>query len=183
MSEIEALLPSDADLISRAQSGEIDAFGELYSRYLDPIYRYIRSRVDENSDAEDLCEAVFLRTFEALDRYQERGHPFSAYLYQVARNQLADHYRNQEIWVDLEQVAKPASVDGDPEAAIARHEKLMDVVVSLGKLREDYQEVIRLRVILELPTSTVAMWMDRSPGAVRVLLHRALAALREELDG
>ena len=124
-----------------------------------------------------------MRTFEALDRYQERGHPYSAYLYQVARSQLADHYRSQEILVDLEQVAKPASPDVDPEAAVMRHEKLMDVAVSLGKLREDYQEVIRLRVILELPTPTVAMWMDRSQGAVRVLLHRALAALRKELDG
>lgn len=183
MNESDTLTPSDAELISRAQSGEIEAFGELYGRYLDPIYRYIRSRVDETSDAEDLCEAVFLRTFEALDRYQERGHPYSAYLYQVARNQLADHYRSQEILVDLEQVAKPASRDAEPEAAIMRHEKLMDVAISLGKLREDYQEVIRLRVILELPTSTVAMWMDRSQGAVRVLLHRALAALRKELDG
>lgn len=183
MNESETLTPSDAELISRAQSGEIEAFGELYGRYLDPIYRYIRSRVDETSDAEDLCETVFLRTFEALDRYQERGHPYSAYLYQVARSQLADHYRSQEILVDLEQVAKPASPDADPETAIMRHEKLMDVAVSLNKLREDYQEVIRLRVILELPTSEVAMWMDRSQGAVRVLLHRALAALREELDG
>jgi RNA polymerase sigma-70 factor (ECF subfamily) len=182
MSETDTPYPSDAELIAQAQSGNIEAFGELYGRYLDPIYRYVRTRVDETADAEDLCEAVFLRTFEALDRYQERGHPFSAYLYQVARNQLADHYRTQEVLVDLEQVAKPAPPDTDPEAAILRHEKLMDIVISLGKLREDYQEVIRLRVILELPTSTVAMWMDRSPGAVRVLLHRGLAALREELD-
>ncbi|MFQ5943629.1 MAG: RNA polymerase sigma factor [Anaerolineales bacterium] len=182
MSESEAQYPSDADLIARAQSGETEAFGDLYARYLDPIYRYVRSRVNETADAEDLCEAVFLRTFEALDRYEERGHPFSAYLYQVARSQLADHYRTQEVRMDLEQVAKPASTDADPEAAITQHEKLMDIVMALGKLREDYQEVIRLRVLLELPTSTVAMWMDRSPGAVRVLLHRALIALREELD-
>ncbi len=103
-----------------------------------------------------------MRTFEALDRYQERGHPFSAYLYQVACNQLADHYRTQEVLVDLEQVAKPAPPDTDPEAAILRHEKLMDVAISLGKLQRDYQEVIRLRVILELPTSAVAMWMDQN---------------------
>ncbi len=183
MSEFEATFPTDADLINRAQSGEIEAFGELYSRYLDPIYRYVRSRVEETADAEDICEAVFLRSFEALDRYQERGHPFSAYLYQVARSQLADHHRTKEIWVDLEQVAKPAAPNGDPEAAVALNERLMDIVVAMGNLPDDYQEVIRLRVILELPTSTVAMWMDRSPGAVRVLLHRALSALREALDG
>lgn len=183
MSKVENPSSSDADLIARAQSGEIEAFGELYARYLDPIYRYIRTRVDKTADAEDLCEAVFLSTFEALDRYQERGHPFSAYLYQVARNRLADHYRTREIRVDLDQVSEPAAADADPEAAYAQRERVLDAVHSLRKLREDYQEVIRLRVILELPTSTVAMWMDRSPGAVRVLLHRALVALREELDG
>ncbi len=183
MTKVEIPSPSDADLIARAQSGEIEAFGELYARYLDPIFRYIRTRVDETADAEDLCEAVFLSTFEALDRYQERGHPFSAYLYQVARNQLADHYRTREIRVDLEQVSEPAAADADPEATYAQRERVLDAVHSLGKLRDDYQEVIRLRVILALPTSTVAMWMDRSPGPVRVLLHRALVALREELDG
>lgn len=183
MSETDTPLPSDAELIARAQSGEIEAFGELYTRYLDPIYRYVRTRVDGTADAEDLCETVFLRSFEALDRYQERGHPFSAYLYQVARSQLADYYRTRKVRVDLEQVSDPAAEDWDPEGAYAQHEQVLDVVYSMGKLREDYQEVIRLRVILELPTSTVAMWMDRSPGAVRVLLHRALAALREELDG
>ena len=183
MSKVEIPSPSDADLIAQAQNGQIEAFGKLYERYLDPIYRYIRTRVDEAADAEDLCEAVFLRTFEALDRYQERGYPFSAYLYQVARSQLADFYRTHVVGVDLEQVPEPAAEDADPEAAYAQRERALDAVHSLGKLRDDYQEVIRLRVILELPTSTVAMWMDRSPGAVRVLLHRALIALREELDG
>ncbi len=173
---------SYAELIARAQSGEIEAFGELYARYLDPIYRYIRTRVDEAADAEDLCEAVFLSTFEVLDRYQERGHPFSAYLHQVARN-LADNYRTQEVRVDREQVSEPAAPDADPEAAYAQRERALHAVDSLLKLQEDYQDVIRLRVVLELPTSTVAIWMDRSPGAVRVLLHRALVALREELDG
>ncbi len=183
MSETNTPSASDAELISQVQSGNMEAFGELYARYLDPIYRYIQTRVDEAADAEDLCEVVFLRTFEALDRYEERGHPFSAYLYQVARNQLADHYRTQDVRVALEQVAEPISDELDPEDAYALQERVLDVINSLGNLREDYQEVIRLRVVLELPTATTAMWMDRSPGAIRVLLHRALVALREDVDG
>ena len=182
MSKVEILSPSDADLITQAQNGQVEAFGKLYERYLDPIYRYIRTRVDATEEAEDLCEAVFLRSFEALDRYQERGHPFSAYLYQVARNQLADYYRSQTANVDLEQIVEPADPRGDPEASYAQREQYVRAVRKLGELREDYQEVIQLRVVLELPTDTVAVWMDRSPGAVRVLLHRALVALRENLD-
>ena len=183
MNEADTPHPSDAELIARAQSAEIEAFGELYAQYRDPIFRYVRTRVDETSDAEDLCEAVFLRTFEVLGRYQECGHPFSAYLYQVARNLLADNYRTQEVRRNREQVSELAAPDADPEAAYAQRERALHAVDSLRKLQEDYQDVIRLRVVLELPTSTAAMWMDRSPGAVRALLHRAPVALREELDG
>jgi RNA polymerase sigma-70 factor (ECF subfamily) len=96
---------------------------------------------------------------------------------------LADHYRTQDVRVALEQVAEPISDELDPEDAYALQERVLDVINSLGNLREDYQEVIRLRVVLELPTATTAMWMDRSPGAIRVLLHRALVALREDVDG
>src|SRR3990172_6387302 len=124
MTEGQATERSDAELIALAQTGESEAFGELYRRYLDPIYRYIRVRVGENRLAEDLSEMVFLRSFESLGKYKERGHPFSAYLYRVARN---------------------------------------------------------LRVVLGLTTAEVAVWMGRSEGAVRVLLHRALKSLREQL--
>src|SRR3989337_814471 len=86
---------SDFDLISRAQSGDADAFGELYLRYVNPIYRYIRMRVGDTQVAEDLTEMVFLRSFKSLPDYRERGHPFSAFLYRVARNMLIDHYRTK----------------------------------------------------------------------------------------
>jgi RNA polymerase sigma-70 factor (ECF subfamily) len=63
-----------------------------------------------------------------------------------------------------------------------QQEELLAVAQALGQLSEDYREVIRLRVVLELPTETVASWMGRSPGAVRVLLHRALKELNQSLD-
>ena len=80
MNEGQTTERSDAELIDLAQRGESEAYGELYRRYLDPIYRYIRIRVGEDRLAEDLSEMVFLRSFESLGKYKERGHPFSAYL-------------------------------------------------------------------------------------------------------
>ncbi|MGH2619140.1 MAG: RNA polymerase sigma factor, partial [Anaerolineales bacterium] len=147
--------------------------------YLDPIYRFIRMRVDGERDAEDLCETVFLRTYEALDRYEDRGHPFSAYLHQVAKNLLADYYRHHsklEPEGELESAGDESGGDRDQQ------EELLAIAQALGQLPEDYREVIRLRVVLELPTETVASWMGRSPGAVRVLLHRALRELNQNLD-
>lgn len=174
-------LPADAELIAQAKAGQIEAFGELYQRYLDPIYRYIRIRVAEDNIAEDLTELVFLRAFEALRRYKERGRPFSAFLYQVARNLLVDHYRQQKREVPLETADDMAVSDPTIDEHIMRSERIEMLQRAMVDLRPDYQEVIRLRVILALPTATVAEWMGRSEGAVRVLLHRALNSMRERL--
>jgi len=182
MSREETSAPGDAELIAQAQNGRVEAFGELYARYSDQLFRYIRLRVDRAADAEDLCETTFLRSFEALGRYKERGHPFSAYLYRVARNLLVDHYRSQGQQLQIDEVHDPALETPDPSEDVSRHEQYQQIARALGRLPEDYQEVIRLRVVLELPTPTVAAWMDRSPGAVRVLLHRALNALREGFE-
>lgn len=181
MSDDQPTERSDAKLIDLAQRGENEAFGELYRRYLDPIYRYLRVRVSNDALAEDLSEMVFLRAFESLGSYRERGHPFSAYLYRVARNLLVDHYRRQRQELPLE--AEPELVDRglDVDVEVIRREKLRGIRTALTMLPEDHQEVIRLRVILALPTADVAAWMGRSEGAVRVLLHRALKSLREQL--
>ncbi len=172
-------LPADAELIAQAKAGQVEAFGTLYQRYLDPIYRYIRIRVAEDNIAEDLTELVFLRAFEALDRYKERGRPFSAFLYQVARNLLVDHYRQQKRELPLEAVDDMAVTDSNIDEHVIWSERKVMLQQAMADLRPDYQEVIRLRVILALPTETVAQWMGRSEGAVRVLLHRALNAMRE----
>jgi RNA polymerase sigma-70 factor (ECF subfamily) len=173
---------SDAELISRSQSGDLDAFGELYQRYLTRIYRYLRSRVTDERTAEDLTEAVFIRCFEALGDYEERGLPFSAYLYRVARNRLTDHYRSQREPVPLEGIEDQGTEQPSLEEQILIKERQRKVQNALAKLPEDYQEVIRLRVLLDLSTQEAAAWLDRSPGAVRVLLHRALKMLKQTLD-
>lgn len=182
MTDQTASHPQDAELIARAQGGEVEAFGQLYERYLDPIYRYVRMRVDSDADAEDLCEAVFMRSFEALDRYEDQGHPYSAFLYRLARNLLVDHYRGQRPDVGLDRPGVESQTATDIDRQLDQRQQLRQVAAAVASLPEDYREVIRLRVVLELPTATVAEWMERSPGAVRVLLHRALSALREVLD-
>jgi RNA polymerase sigma-70 factor (ECF subfamily) len=175
-------LPDDAELIARAQGGDAQAFGELYQRYLNPIYRYIRARVAEDQTAEDLTELVFLRSFEVISRYKERGLPYSAFLYQVARNLLIDHYREQREELELEDVDQMAAPAKGMDERFVQVERIKAIENALADLPSDYQEVIRLRVVLAMPTTTVAEWMGRSEGAVRVLLFRALKTLRGRLD-
>ena len=169
----------DAVLVARVKDGDADAFGVLYVRYLDRIYRYLRLRIGNDHDAEDLTETVFVRTFQAIDRYEERGWPFSAYLYQVARNVLADHYRTLKQTTSLEGLEPIDSAATPVDDLVVHREQLGLVQQALATLPEDYQEVIRLRVILKLPTADVAQWLGRSEGAVRVLLYRALRRLRD----
>jgi RNA polymerase sigma-70 factor (ECF subfamily) len=172
---------SDADLVARARAGQAEAFGELYLRYFDPIFRYLRTRLPEAQDAEDMTETVFLRAYQALPSYRERGWPFSAFLYQVARNALTDHYRQQRHEAELEAVETSGTPVRALDEDLARMEQVASLQRMMAELPPDYQEVIRLRVLLSLPTETTAQWMARSEGAVRVLLHRALESLRKRM--
>jgi RNA polymerase sigma-70 factor (ECF subfamily) len=173
----------DADLVTQTKSGDVEAFGILYERYVERIYRYVQVRVTEQTVAEDITENVFLRAYEAIDRYQERGHAFSAFLYRVARNQLVDHYRKKKEDAPIEAADQVAAASPPMDESLIHAEKVREIQDAMATLPEDYQEVIRLRVALDMPTSEVAEWLGRSEGAVRVLLHRALGALRGKFDG
>lgn len=173
--------PSDAELVRLAQSGQVEAFGTLYRRYVEPIFRFTRSRVSSERDAEDLTENVFLKAFEGLDSYEERGAPFGAYLYQVARNSIIDHYRTSKPVESLESAEKYSDDRLGAEKGIVEREAVSKIEQALENLPENYQEVIRLRLMMDLPTDQVAAWMNKKPATVRVLQHRALKALREAL--
>jgi RNA polymerase sigma-70 factor (ECF subfamily) len=175
------IAPDDAELIIRAKDGELDAFGELYTRHIGPIYRYIRLRVSDEQIAEDLAEDVFLRAFKAIGTYKERGLPFSAFLFRITRNLLVDHYRTGDRESSLETADDMASLAPALDEVLIMQDRVHAIQKAFPSLPEDYQEVIRLRVLLTMPTPSVAALMDRSEGAVRVLLHRALTALRERV--
>jgi RNA polymerase sigma-70 factor (ECF subfamily) len=168
-------------LIARARKGDREAFADLYQRYLPMIYAYVRARVFDDRDAEDLTEQVFLRAFQTLDRYRGRGWPYSAFLYRVARNLVIDHFRRVRPILSAEATDEhPDPAPSADEVLILREERHR-LQQALNRLPADYQEVIRLRLLLSLPTATAAAWLGRSEGAVRVLLFRALKAMRREL--
>jgi len=169
------------ELIARARHGDREAFADLYQRYLPMMYAYVRARVFDDRDAEDLTEQVFLRAFQTLGRYRPRGWPYSAFLYRVARNLVIDHVRRARPALPAEAAeAHPDPAPSADEVLIQREERHR-LQQALARLPADYQEVIRLRLLLSLPTATVAAWLGRSEGAVRVLLFRAVQALRRQL--
>jgi RNA polymerase sigma-70 factor (ECF subfamily) len=181
MKETPLVEQSDETLVDRARNGDADAFGFLYRRYVDSIYRYLFLRLGEAKEAEDLTEDVFFRSFQALGTYHERGWPFSAFLYQVAKNVLVDYYRKQKPEIELAK-SEPALGTLRPlDEQVIQAEQMSDLRQAMEEIPLNYREVIILRVILAMPTSVVANWMNMTDGATRVLLHRALATLRSRL--
>ena len=175
----------DVQLIVLAQDGEADAFGELYERYVQTIFRFVYVRLDDRRDAEDLTEEVFLRVWQSLPNYREQGVPFLAFLFRIARNAVIDFYRSSKSSAHQESIEDNPLQDlrSDPgEQAITNleHQELRRI---LDTMREDYRMVLVLRFLSELSPEETAQVMGRSTGAVRVLQHRALSALRSILEG
>ena len=173
---------TDGALVRAAKSGDASAFGELYERHRDAIYRYCLSRTGTAHDAEDLTSDVFVKALHSIDRYQERGLPFVAFLYRIARNAAIDRARTmkQPLSVD-ELVTEPSSkqnVEADASLAVDRS----ILLAALTKLKTEHRDVIVMRFIEGYSALEVAAALGKTEGAVRTLQHRALERLRKEFD-
>jgi len=166
-------------LVSRAIDGDADAFGDLYTRHLDAIYRHVYFRVADAHLAEDLTEEVFIRAWTALPKYEPQGHRFSSWLYRIAQNLVVDHYRRKasqgsENEAEMEKLPDPRSL---PEEQLAKQQDYASLARAVQQLGDDEQHVIILRFVEGLSHREVAEAIGKSEGASRVIQHRALEVL------
>ncbi|OGO11963.1 MAG: hypothetical protein A2Y53_01550 [Chloroflexi bacterium RBG_16_47_49] len=175
----------DRELIKKAKRGDPHAFGDLYESHAPAIFRYLYAHLDSQMDAEDLTGEVFLKAWQSLPNYIERGVPFLAFLFRIARNALVDHYRQN----NRLEPKTPDDMDGykeegslEPVELVGNQLEHQQILRILNKLRPDYKSVLTLRFISELSPEETSQVMKRSVGAIRVLQHRALAALRDEMN-
>lgn len=169
---------------------DADAFGELYDRYAPKIYRYVYFKVATTTEAEDLTAEVFLKTWEYIQRHAEnpekRIENFRAFIYRLARNAVVDYYRQKReanILSDeatLERVPAPEEVSAAAQVALASD--MVTVENALKGLKDEYRELLILKYIEGYATHEIAQILEKQKGAVRVAIHRALAALREEIE-
>jgi RNA polymerase sigma-70 factor (ECF subfamily) len=168
-------------LVAEAQGGNPEAFGRIFDAYVGPIHRFIASRVNRPSDAEDLTQLVFVKALEALPRYEARGIPFGGWLFRLARNAIIDQVRTRRDHLSLVAAVTRATEDAGPEAMAFLREELDRVAKAMTELTDDQREVIELRFFAGLTVSETAEVMGRQDGTVRGLQFRALAALRRSL--
>lgn len=167
-------------LVQRASRGDAEAFGKLYDIHLDTVYRYIYYKVRGRVEAEDLTAQVFLKAWEAMPRYQWREIPFVHWLLRLARNTVIDSFRTARNHEELD--GGLVSREPDPQGEYLRVERAKELEEAIRSLPEEYQTVIALRFLQDMDYQTLADFTGKSPGALRVTQHRALAALRRSLE-
>jgi len=168
-------------LIKKSQKGNAEAFGKRYELYAPRVFRFLFAHLEDRLDAEDLTIEVFFKIWQYIPVYDERGAPFSGFLFRVARNTLVDHYRrshrtrqNEALMEEMADNSQP-----DPAEIVSSGVEHKELRLLLAQLREDYRTVLSLRFMAELSPEETAHAMEKSSGAIRVLQHRALKAVRK----
>lgn len=176
------MLDGEKNIVENAIKGEASAFGQLYDHYQPQIYRFIVLKVGRREEAEDLTHHVFLNAWQNIRSYRNLGNPFSSWLYQIARNQVIDHYRTEKQNVDLESIEDIAVLLPEAEAKTEEKLEIERVMKAIRQLKPEYQDIVAMRFVEELSIKEVAGILHKSEGAVKLLQHRAINQLREILD-
>jgi len=178
------VIESEELLVERAKS-DPEAFGVLYQEYVDRIYSYIYYRVSNHHDAEDLTARTFQQALSHIKRYKHQGVPFSAWLYRIAHNVVANWYRsrNRRKFISLDDLVMLSHKKKTaPDALAERNEERAALLRAIYRLPPDRQQLLILKFTEKLSNREIGDIMERTEGAIKSLYHRTLLALREELE-
>jgi RNA polymerase sigma-70 factor (ECF subfamily) len=192
---VERLEPSDqhhedldtARLVTRFQAGDREVFSELYMRYFDRVYSYLRLALDDEHAAEDTTQQVFLKVMEALPRYERRTQPFRAWLFTIVRNHALRYLekRGRMEVVDPVELTdrRPDPVGPEPAEALGALGWISDreLLMLIERLPVAQRQVLMLRYMMDLTTTDIATILGRSGEDVRALQSRALRFLQQRL--
>jgi len=167
----------------RQAATEPDAFGELYERHVRKIYNYIYYRTGNQEDAEDLTARVFQRALKHVANFQDQGVPFSAWLYRIAHNLVANWHRDRSRRpvVPLEDHMFLRGGGAHPEMETIALEERQMLLMAVQHLPPERQQLLILKFVERLSNAEIGAIMDRTEGAIKSLYHRTLNALREEV--
>jgi RNA polymerase sigma-70 factor, ECF subfamily len=165
---------------------ELDrAFSELYRIHLRDVYSYAYYRVGNHHDAEDLTEQAFLQAYRHFERArrESNGRPLRPWLIRIAHNLAANYHRDRarRPEANLDAVEPPSHPHGT-ERVVEGREELREVIQRLDELPDDRREALIMRFALGMDNREIARALGRSDGATKVLIHRAIKQLEEDLE-
>lgn len=166
----------------RLKKRDPETWAILYEQYLPKIYRYIVLRVQNQAEAEDLTEQVFLKALESSKSFKWRGAPIPSWLFRIARNHVIDYWRTDKSkrTLPLDDSLISDTID-PPERVAEKNADIRQLIQAISQLTQAQRDVIELRFAGGLSTAEVAGILGKSQGAVKVMQHSALTALRRRL--
>ncbi|WP_433792300.1 ECF subfamily RNA polymerase sigma factor, BldN family [Actinoplanes sp. CA-252034] len=177
-------------LVERAQAGEAEAFGLIYDRYVDTVFRFVYFRVGNRQLAEDLTSDTFLRALKRIGSFTWQGRDLGAWLVTIARNLVADHFKSGRYRLEvttgdvLDADREDRGPEGSPESAVVDHITNVALLTAVKQLNPEQQECIVLRFLQGFSVAETAQTMGKNEGAIKALQYRAVRALNRLLpDG
>lgn len=170
---------TDIDLVLKTKNGESESFGALYDKYSRKIYDFLFYRTHHKETAEDLTSQTFHKALEKIGQYSGQKAQFSTWLYQIAKNNLIDHYRKLQPHEDLENawdLPSSANVEKDAELAISL-EKVKKYLAGIGKQQ---REIVLMRVWDGLSHKEIAEILGITENNSKTIFSRTLLKLQEE---
>jgi RNA polymerase sigma-70 factor (ECF subfamily) len=169
-----------------AAKAELDrAFEELYRAHLRDVYSYSYYRVGNHHDAEDLTEQAFLQAYRHFERArrESNGRPLRPWLIRIAHNLASNYHRDRSRHPEaaLDAVEPPSHPHGT-ERVVEGREELRNLMSKLDELSEDRREALIMRFALDMSNREIARALGRTEGATKVLIHRAIKQLEEEMS-
>jgi RNA polymerase sigma-70 factor (ECF subfamily) len=173
----------DSELIDAAQ-GDSEAFGLLYERYVGRIYNYIYYRTGNSFEAEDLTARVFMRAHNHIGRFKNMGLPFSAWLYRIAHNLVANWHRDnsRQKEIPLDDSTRLTLKSDHPESQVISQQEFDRLLQEIRRLSADRQQLLILKFVERMSNSEIGVIIGKSEGAVKSLYHRTLTELRDALE-
>ena len=167
------------DLVRAAQEGDTAAFGVLYDRYVDVVFRYVLFRVGDRNLAEDVTSETFLRALRSIGSVSYQGRDVGAWFVTIARNIVYDHVKSSRYRLEITtaELADNREVASGPEQEVLTDATNTELLRCVGQLGEDQRECITLRFIQGLSVAETAARMGRNEGAIKALQHRAVRRL------
>jgi RNA polymerase sigma-70 factor (ECF subfamily) len=160
------------------------AFGVLYETYVDRIYAYIYHRVGNVQDTEDLTARTFYRALDSLDTYEDRGAPFSAWLFRIAHNLVANFHRDRSRrrFLSLDRLWFHSQDEDTPHQSLEQEEKHAALWMAISRLPEERRNLLLYKFGSQMSNLEIGALMDKSESAIKSLYFRTLAALRQDLE-
>ncbi len=181
--QVDAELKQESVLIEKART-DPDAFAKLYENYVDRIYAYIYHRVGNVHDAEDLTARTFYRALERLDQYEDRGLPFSAWLFRIAHNLVANWHRDRSRrrFLSFDRLWGHSHDDETPERQVEREQSHNALWEAIERLPEDRRNLLLFKFGSQLSNVEIGEMLNKSESAIKSLYFRTLGSLREDLE-